>query len=73
MILKDPEDLGAVLQQERQLSGLSQRELAALLGTGQKWVYEMEKGKPGILMDRLFKILKLTGVTLTAQVEIPDD
>jgi transcriptional regulator with XRE-family HTH domain len=72
MELKSPEDLGAVLQQGRQLKGWSQRELARMLGTGQKWVYEMEQGKPGILMERLFKIVQLTGVTLTAAVTIPD-
>ena len=67
--LKDPELLGAILQQGRLLKGLSQRELAAQLGVSQKWVWEMEQGKPGLLMDRLFRMLKATGVRLCAELE----
>jgi hypothetical protein len=29
----------------------------------------MEQGKPGILMERLFKMLKETGITLYAEFE----
>ena len=46
------ESLGRILQQARLLSGLSQRELARRLGTTQKYVWELEAGKPSILMDR---------------------
>ena len=52
--------------------GLSQRELAGILGVSQKWIWEMEQGKPGLLMDRLFMILKKTGVTLSAEFEAED-
>jgi len=67
--IKDPYTLGQVLQQSRLAQGLSQRGLAAKLGVSQKWVWEMEQGKPGLLMDRLFGILDLTGVTLSAEFE----
>jgi hypothetical protein len=30
----------------------------------------MEQGKPGILMDRLFKTLQATGITLSACFEV---
>ena len=52
--------------------GFSQRDLADMLGISQKWVWEMEQGKPGILMERLFQILSKTGVTLAAEFEIKD-
>jgi len=64
--------LGQVIQQSRMQQGISQRDLAKILGINQKWVWEMEQGKPGVLMDRLFKILKETGVTLTADFEVKD-
>jgi transcriptional regulator with XRE-family HTH domain len=44
------ESLGRILQQARLLSGLSQRELARRLGTTQKYVWELEAGKPSIVM-----------------------
>ena len=70
--VKDPYTLGQVIQQSRMILGVSQRELAKELGISQKWVWEMEQGKPGILMDRLFSILKRTGVTLSAEFEVED-
>jgi transcriptional regulator with XRE-family HTH domain len=69
-VIANPEDLGAVLQQGRLLKGWSQREMASRLGVGQKWIYEMEQGKPGILTTRLFKMLQMTGITLKAEVDI---
>ena len=65
--------LGQVLQQSRMQRGISQRALAKSLGISQKWVWEMEQGKPGLLMDRLFVMLEKTGVSITAEFETEDD
>ena len=64
--------LGQVIQQSRLQQGFSQRDLAKMLGVSQKWVWEMEQGKPGLLMERLFMVLEKTGVTLTADFEVKD-
>jgi HTH-type transcriptional regulator/antitoxin HipB len=63
-----PESLGRILQQARLLAGLSQRELARRLGTTQKYVWELESGKPSIVMDRLFAAMRETGMELTATI-----
>ena len=68
-----PEALGRLLQQGRMLQGMSQRDLASRLGIQQKWVSQMEAGKPGILMARLFEMLRATGVHLYAEVDVPGD
>lgn len=68
-----PEALGRMLQQGRLLRGMTQRELAAHLGIGQKWVWEMESGKPGLLTERLFEMLRATGVSLYAEIDVPDE
>ena len=70
--IKNPYTLGQVIQQSRFQQGFSQRDLAKMLGVSQKWVWEMEQGKPGVLMDRLFMILEKTGVTLSAEFEAKD-
>lgn len=62
-----------MLQQGRLLRGMSQRELADRLGIGQKWVWQMESGKPGLFTERLFDMLRATGVHLYAEVDLPDD
>jgi len=67
------ESLGRILQQARLLSGLSQRELARRLGTTQKYIWELEAGKPSILMDRLFAAMRETGMELTATITPGED
>jgi transcriptional regulator with XRE-family HTH domain len=67
------ESLGLFLQQARLLSGLSQRELARRLGTTQKYIWELEAGKPSIVMDRLFAAMRATGMELTATITPPGD
>ena len=70
--VKDSFTLGQVIQQSRMQQGISQRELANRLNLNQKWIWEMEQGKPGLLMDRLFAILNETGITLLAELEVKD-
>ena len=70
--IKDSFTLGQVLQQSRMQQGISQRELAKILGINQKWIWEMEQGKPGLLMDRLFAMLEKTGVTILAEFEVKE-
>jgi transcriptional regulator with XRE-family HTH domain len=67
------ESLGLMLQQARMVSGLSQRELARRLGTSQRYIWELESGKPSILMDRLFAAMRETGLQLTATISMPED
>ncbi|MBL7501015.1 helix-turn-helix domain-containing protein [Frankia sp. CNm7] len=67
------ESLGLFLQQARLLSGLSQRELARRLGTTQKYIWELEAGKPSIVMDRLFAAMRATGMELTANITPPGE
>lgn len=71
--VRSAEALGRMLQQGRLVRGLSQRALADELGITQKWLWEMENGKPGLFTDRLFKLLRATGVTLSAELDVPDD
>lgn len=67
------ESLGRMLQQARLLSGLSQRQIADRLETSQRYIWEMESGKPSIYTDRLFAIMRETGMTLSATIAPEDD
>jgi transcriptional regulator with XRE-family HTH domain len=66
--VSSPESLGQILQQARLLNGWSQRELADRLGTTQRYIWEIEAGKPSIFIDRLFAFLNETGTELTATI-----
>jgi transcriptional regulator with XRE-family HTH domain len=62
-----PAELGAALREFRSRAGLSQRELAAELGVSQRYVWELEQGKPGKITDRLFAVLRLLQVRMTLE------
>lgn len=65
----NPESMGRMLQQGRLLRGLSQRQLADELGISQRYVWEIEAGKPSIFTERLFRMMRATGVTFFAEID----
>ncbi|OIQ72434.1 anaerobic benzoate catabolism transcriptional regulator [mine drainage metagenome] len=67
--IKNAQTLGRMLQQGRLLRGLSQRELADELGISQRYVWEMESGKPTIFTDRLFLVMRATGMHLHVEID----
>ena len=67
------ESLGRILQQARLLRGLSQRELAERLGTTQRYIWEIEAGKPSIFMERMFAMMREVDVELSATIRAPED
>jgi HTH-type transcriptional regulator/antitoxin HipB len=62
-----PTELGSALREFRSRSGLSQRQLAAELGVSQRYIWELEQGKPGKVTDRLFAVLRLLQVRMTLE------
>lgn len=72
--VNSPQALGRLLQQARLAKGLTQHQIAEELGISQRYVWELEAGKPSLVMTRLFEFMRLTGMTLTAEIpECGDD
>ncbi len=70
--VQTPQALGRAIQQARAVSGLSQRELASRLGISQRWLWELEKGKPGIFTERLFEVLRAVDARLVVEIGGPE-
>ena len=66
--VSNPHALGRLLQQARMARGLSQQQVAAQLGISQGYVSELETGKTSLALTRVFDIMRLTGMTLTAEL-----
>ena len=64
MILKTPEDIGALIRERRTALGLDQEALARQAGTSRKWIVEIEKGKPGAAMGLVLRTLRVLGISL---------
>jgi len=71
--VKGPEGLGRMLQQGRLVSGLTQRELAEKLETDQKYIWGLESGKNTIVLERIFAIMRETGVRMYMEVNDRED
>ena len=72
--VSSPQALGRLLQQARLARGLSQQQVAAELGISQAYVSELESGKTSLALTRVFDVMRLTGMTLSAEVpEGPTD
>jgi transcriptional regulator with XRE-family HTH domain len=63
-----PQALGRLLQQARLSRGLSQQQVADELGISQGYVSELESGKMSLALTRIFDIMRLTGMTLQAEI-----
>lgn len=61
-------DLGALIRTIRERNGYTQRELAAALGTTQRYIFEIEKGLPKRVDDNFYALLRKLGVSLIAEV-----
>lgn len=59
-----PAELGTALREFRRNAGLTQRQLAAELEVSQRYIWELEQGKPGKVTDRLFALLHLLQVRM---------
>jgi HTH-type transcriptional regulator/antitoxin HipB len=63
----NPTDLGQFLAELRRERGWTQDELAEVLGTNRRYVYEIERGKNSVYNDRLFAVLRVLQARLTVE------
>jgi len=58
------DSIGRIARAARRRQGLRQDELAALAGVGNRFVSELENGKPGIELGRTLRVLSCLGLEL---------
>lgn len=63
-------DLGFFVQKIRTSHNLTQRQLAEQLGITQRYLSELEAGKPKRADDKYFTVLSKLGVKLTAEANL---
>ena len=66
--VSSPQALGRLLQQARLSRGFSQQQVADQLGISQAYLSELESGKTSLALTRVFEVMRLTGMTLTAEI-----
>lgn len=64
---------GDLVREARRRAGLTQRELAELLGTSQAQIARWELGKTSPPFDRVVDAVRACGFELTVSIATPDD
>lgn len=58
------QELGAEVRRRRKALRLTQRELADLSSCGSDFLYDLERGKPTVRLDKLLSVLEILGLKL---------
>ena len=66
------DDLKTVIRHHRQLSGLTQAQLARLAGVGKTVIFDIEHGKETVQFDTLNKVLGALNIKLVLQSPVLD-
>ncbi|MCE2893293.1 MAG: type II toxin-antitoxin system Y4mF family antitoxin [Flammeovirgaceae bacterium] len=69
-MLNQPE-LGNYIRTHRKMSGLTQVQLAQMVGVGKSVIYDLEKGKETVRLSTLVKIL--SGLNIKVKLQSPLD
>lgn len=62
-----PQGIGAIVRARRKRLGLTSADLAGLAGTGNRFVVELEAGKPTLQLQKVLDVLQVLGIDLIAQ------
>ncbi len=65
--VRDAKDIGELLRRARKRQGLTQQELADLVGVGVRFVSEVERGKGSAEIDRVIDLLRGVGIDVFLQ------
>jgi y4mF family transcriptional regulator len=60
----DTEEVGRTVRARRRQQGLRQGELAALAGVGNRFVSDLENGKPSVELGKVVEVLLALGLEL---------
>lgn len=66
--LKSPKDIGLLVRATRQAEHLRQDDAAGAMGVSDVFLWKVEKGSPGVRLDKLLQVLDALGIHLQAEV-----
>lgn len=62
--------IAATLKARRKALGVTQSQLADLAGVSPKFVYDLEKGKPSVSLDRVLLVISALGLQFRLELAI---
>lgn len=65
--IRTSEELGKLVKQVRQDQSLLQSDIAGLAGTGNRFIVDLERGKPTLQLQKVLDTLDLMGLEVIIQ------
>ncbi|MDZ7854371.1 MAG: helix-turn-helix transcriptional regulator [Halomonas sp.] len=65
--IRHSEDLGKLVRQLRAEQDLLQTDLAGLAGTGNRFIVDLERGKPTLQLQKVLDVLDLMGLEVVVR------
>lgn len=73
MKITTAKELGSLIYAARKNANLTQADLAAAAGLGERFVRELEKGKPTCQLEKALLVIRMLGIKLDAELPPPID
>tara|TARA_R110002012_G_C11485586_1_gene595581 strand:- start:410 stop:667 length:258 start_codon:yes stop_codon:yes gene_type:complete len=65
--IRQSEELGQLVRKLRTEQGLLQMDLAGLAGTGNRFIVDLERGKPTLQLQKVLDVLDLMGLEVVVK------
>lgn len=69
LVVRSSADLGAVIRDRRKQLALTQLDLAGLANSGNRFVVEVENGKPTVQLQKVLDLVQLLGLELVVRAK----
>ncbi|MFB2567313.1 helix-turn-helix domain-containing protein [Rhizobium sp. IMFF44] len=63
-MFRSARDFGAAIREKRKILGWTQTELAARSGTGERFIVELESGKPSCQLEKSLIVARTVGIEI---------
>ncbi len=67
--IRSPADFGAAVRAARTKQNLTQRQLALAVGAGERFIVELESGKPTARLGKALEVAAALGITTSMSYE----
>ena len=68
-VVRSSVDVGDIARRQRQLLGLKQEDVSGLANTGNRFIVDLEKGKPTLQLQMALEVLDLLGLEVVVQAK----
>lgn len=69
LVARSSADLGAIIRDRRKQLALTQLDLAGLANSGNRFIVEVESGKPTVQLQKVLDLVQLLGLELVVRAK----